>query len=65
MTASPRSVTPTMTPGAFARPMPRGGFFCVAQNLVSRIGSGVAGMRQAIARMNKLIDDAHLDYPDQ
>ena len=63
--ASPRSVTPTMTQGGFARPMARAGVFSFAQSFVSRISSGVAGLRQAVARMNKLIDDAQLDYPDQ
>ena len=65
MTASPHSVTPTLTPGAFARPMARSSVFSFAQSLMSRIGSSVASMRQTIARMNKLIDDAQLDYPDQ
>lgn len=65
MALSPHSVTPTLTPVRFARPMARGGLFCLMGNLVGRINRGFADFRQAIERMNKLIDDAHLDYPDQ
>jgi hypothetical protein len=65
MAVSSNSVTTTIPPRRFASPIARGGLSAVLRNLLTAIGNGFAGTRQAVERMNRLIDDARLDYPDQ
>jgi hypothetical protein len=65
MAASPNSVTTTIPPRRFASPTARGGLSALLQNLLTATGNGFAGARQAVERMNRLIDDAHLDHPDE
>ena len=64
MRASPSSVT-NVTATQPARYPASDGFWRRVRGLVNSLSSGAGGMRQAIERMNKLIDDARLDYPDQ
>ena len=61
MAASPESVTTAPAPRraapAFARVSLRAFLTLMRERL--------PGAREAVGRMNKLIDAAHLDYPDQ
>lgn len=65
MAASPHSVTTTLPRERFARPTAHHGLSTALRNLLTAIENGFAGKRQAVERMNRLIDEAHLDYPDQ
>jgi hypothetical protein len=65
MAASPRSVTTTIPRERFARPVAHRGLSSTLRNLLTAIENGFAGTRQAVERMNRLIDEAHLDHPDQ
>src|SRR5579864_1959595 len=46
-------------------PSVRGTLSTSVRNLLTAIGSGSVGARQAVERVNRLIDDAHLDYTDE
>jgi hypothetical protein len=65
MAASSNSVTTTIPPRRFAAPIARGGLSAFTRNLLIAIGNGFANTRQAVERMNRLIDDARLDHPDE
>ena len=65
MAALPHSATTTISAERFARPIVRGGLSAHLRNLLTAIGNGFVGARHAVERMNRLIDEAHLDYPDQ
>jgi hypothetical protein len=65
MAASPNSVTTTIPPRRFASPIAHGGLSDVLRHLLTAIGNGFAGTRQAVERMNRLIDEAHLDHHDE
>jgi len=65
MAASPRSATTTISAGRFARPIVHGGLSARLRSLLTALGNGFVGARQAVERMNRLIDNAHLDYSDQ
>jgi hypothetical protein len=65
MAASPHSATTTIAPERFARSIARVRPSARLRTLLNAIGNGFVGARQAVERMNRLIDNAHLDYPDQ
>jgi hypothetical protein len=65
MAALPHSATTTIAPERFARPIARGRPSARLRDLLTAIGNSFVGARQAVERMNRLIDEAHLDYPDQ
>jgi hypothetical protein len=65
MAVSSNSVTTTIPPRRFAAPIARSGLSALLGNLLTAIGNGFAGARQAVERMNRLIDDAHLDHLDE
>jgi hypothetical protein len=60
MAASPDSATTALTPFRSAPPIVRAWLGA----LLAAGRDGIIGARQAIDRMNRLIDEAHLDHPD-
>jgi hypothetical protein len=58
MSASPDSVTAALAPRPGAPLRVR------LRRLALRLREGFAGARQAVDRMNRLIDEARLDHPD-
>jgi hypothetical protein len=65
MAVSSHSVTTRIPARRVASPTAHGGLSAVLRNLSTAIGNSFANTRQAVERMNKLIDDARLDHPDQ
>jgi hypothetical protein len=65
MATSPNTVTTTIPSRCVGHPSTQGTLSASVRNLLTAIGNGFVGARQAVERMNRLIDDAHLDYPDE
>ena len=61
MTAPPPSGTTALAPGQSAPPIAR----ARACALLAALRDSLAGAREAVGRMHKLIDAAQLDRPDQ